>query len=114
MSRSNLQQFVRNHSRAPAALRETRAKMGDNTESRLYALIRAGDYRAISYYLTTQCRDRGYGLPKGAVLNAETTANNFVIGTVNIMSVPGWPVPGGGSCRGDRGSRSSDAADDRA
>jgi hypothetical protein len=85
MSRSNLMAFVRNHSRVAVVLKEERAKMGDFTESKLFELIKARDYRAIAFYLSTQCKDRGYALSKGTALNAEVS--NVTIGTVNILPI---------------------------
>jgi hypothetical protein len=36
--------------------------MGDYTESQMFVLIREKHWPSIQYYLSTQCRERGYGL----------------------------------------------------
>jgi hypothetical protein len=87
MDGGNLRKYIRRHVRCQVVQREAREKLGDLAESKLIALVNAGDYRAISLVLLTICRNRGYVLPKGTALYAETT-NNLTIGTVNIVSVP--------------------------
>jgi hypothetical protein len=69
-------------------MKEARDGLGDLAEKKLYDLIEAGDYRAIVFYLSTMCRDRGYTLPKGAALESNVTNNNLIVDTVNIVSVP--------------------------
>ena len=81
----NLRLYIKNHAKAGAALREARQRMGDFTEGRLFELIKARDYRAIAFYLSTQCRDRGYGLPRGATLGDNQT--NVTIQSVTISPI---------------------------
>jgi hypothetical protein len=95
MGRGNLQRFCKNHARVAAVLREEREKLGDLAEKKMYELIELGDWRAIAFYLSTVCRDRGYVLPKGAMLNTGDSNTNVMISAVNILSVPaGQFVPG--------------------
>ena len=50
--------FVHNHSRVALVLREEREKLGDVAEQKLYELIRNGDLKAITFYLSTVCANR--------------------------------------------------------
>jgi hypothetical protein len=65
VTRSVLSCFVRTRQKCITVLKEAREALGDKAEQRLYDLIEAGDYRAIVFYLTTMCKDRGYVLPRG-------------------------------------------------
>jgi hypothetical protein len=47
-------------------------------------MIDSGDYKAIAFYLSCVCKDRGYTLPKGAVLTADVS-NQVVIGSVIVQ-----------------------------
>jgi hypothetical protein len=89
MDGSNLRKYIRTHATCQAVQWEARQKLGDLAESKLVAMVNAGDYRAVALVLTTICRDRGYVLPKGAALNGE------VVGTVTIGSVTINPVRSG-------------------
>jgi hypothetical protein len=66
VTRTVLCYFVRTRQKCVTALKEARDALGDKAEQRLYNLIEAGDYRAIVFYLTTMCKDRGYVLPRGS------------------------------------------------
>ena len=65
---------------------EERQKLGDFCEQRLFKLISEGNERAILFYLTTMCKDRGYLAPKGTPLNADVT-NSVTIGSVVINPI---------------------------
>jgi hypothetical protein len=54
-------------------------------EKGLFNLIEAGDFRAISFYLTCMAKDRGYGLPSTSPLGGSATV---AISTINILAVP--------------------------
>jgi hypothetical protein len=86
VGRTSLQTMARNNSRIGRVLWEERQKVGDLAEARLFKLISEGDYRAITFYLTTMCRDRGYSLPKGTSLNTGDVSN-VMIGSVVIRAV---------------------------
>jgi hypothetical protein len=85
-TRSALRQFVFNRARVALVLKECREELGDIAEKSLYDLIIQHDFRAISFYLSTMCQNRGYALPKGAALAIGDT--NYTIQSVNIMAVP--------------------------
>jgi hypothetical protein len=87
MTPGNLSTYIKHHPRAQEARRQARAKMGDFTESKAFELINEKHWPAIQYYLSTQCRDRGYVLPKGTTLGGETTSN-VVISSVVVNAVP--------------------------
>jgi hypothetical protein len=65
---------------------EQRQVMNDFTESKMFRLIDREHWPAIQFYMLTQCRDRGYTLPKGTALGGDTT-NNVVIGSVTITPI---------------------------
>lgn len=66
IKRTALRHFVMTRHKCVTALKEARNAVGDKAEGKLYELIEAGDYRAVIFYLTTLCKDRGYVLPRGA------------------------------------------------
>ena len=66
VSRTVLRHYVLARQKCSVALKEARDTLGDKAEQKLYNLIEAGDYRAIVFYLTTMCKDRGYVLPRGS------------------------------------------------
>ena len=86
MDGANLRKYIRTHPRCQAVKVEAREKLLDLSEQRLFELIDQRDLKAICYHLSTQGRSRGYILPKGAALTAETT-NNVVIQSVTIRAV---------------------------
>jgi hypothetical protein len=64
--------------RCQAVEEEARQKVGDLAESKLFAMIQAGDYRAVAFFLTLLCRDRGYVVPKNA-LSGETARSPVLL-----------------------------------
>ena len=70
------------------ALKELREALGDLAERKLYDLIEAGDFRAITYYLSTMGKSRGYTVTfAGTALDASTN-NTAMLVEVNIVAVP--------------------------
>jgi hypothetical protein len=61
--------------------------MGDFSESKMFELIGEKHWPAIQFYLSTQCRDRGYVLPKGTALNSDVS-NTLMIASVVVNAVP--------------------------
>ena len=86
MNASNLTKYIQHHPRCQEAQRQARARMGDFTESKAFELIGEKHWPAIQYYLSTQCKDRGYVLPKGTTLGGDTM-NNVVIGSVVVVPI---------------------------
>jgi hypothetical protein len=86
MDASNLRKFAQHHPKCLAVMREARAKMKDFAESQTIALMRDKHWGALQYFLSTQCQDRGYVLPRGAQLSGDTT-NNVMIGSVTIQPI---------------------------
>lgn len=86
-SRTIIRHYIQGRVACSKALKEEREALGDVAERRLYDLIDAGDFRAIAFYLTTMCRDRGYVLPKHNALE-ETNTVVQVIGSVQVIAVP--------------------------
>jgi len=68
--------------------------MKDFAESQTIALMKDKHWGALQYFLSTQCWDRGYILPRGAQLGGETT-NSIVIGSVTIMPIESGKFIGG-------------------
>lgn len=93
MDASNLRKYIRHHVKCQAVQFEAREKLGDLAESKLIALVNAGDYRAISLVLLTICRNRGYVLPKGATIG--DSVNSVTIGSVIIQPVKSGEYIGG-------------------
>jgi hypothetical protein len=87
MDAGNLTKYIQHHPRCQEVKRQARAKMGDFTESKQFELIAEKHWPAIQYYLSTQCKDRGYVLPRGTALNAESTTNVTMIGSVTVTAV---------------------------
>ena len=87
LSPRNSRLYIKNHARAKAVQHEARERLGDLAEQRLFKLINEGDWRAISFWLLTMCKSRGYALPKGAAANAETSTTNVMIATVTIQPI---------------------------
>jgi hypothetical protein len=85
MSRANLMVMIRNRGRLSKALADARGKVGDTAEQKLFDLIEAGNLGAITFYLTSCHKDRGYGNPKE--LNVGD-ARNFMVQTINVVSLP--------------------------
>jgi hypothetical protein len=75
MTPGNLSTYIKHHPRAQEARRQARQKMGDFTESQQFQLIREKHWPTIQYYLSTQCKDRGYILPRGTQLGGDTVNN---------------------------------------
>jgi hypothetical protein len=88
VGRTNLRKWIANRARCALAMKEARDALADVAEKKLYDLIEQGDFRAISFFLSTVARERGYSLPKGASLIGGDTNNFMTVGTVNILSVP--------------------------
>lgn len=94
-SRGSLQRMVKRYASLEQARREARATMGDFAEAKQFELIGDRHWPAIQFYLMTQCRDRGYVMPKGTAVGGETTTN-ITIGAVNIMPIRSGDFVGGG------------------
>jgi hypothetical protein len=87
MDASNLRKFVQHHPKCLAVVREARAKMKDFAESQTFSLMKDKHWGALQYFLSTQCQDRGYILPRGTQLGGESTTNTVVIGSVTITPI---------------------------
>jgi hypothetical protein len=86
-SRSSLQTMIKRYARLEKVVREQRGTLGDFAESQMVTLMSEKHWPAIQFYLSTQCRDRGYVLPKGTALNAEVS-NTMMISSVIVNAVP--------------------------
>ena len=60
-SRMAVYNYIRRYATCRAALAEAREIVGDRAEGRLFRAIAEGEPWAIQFYLSRQCRDRGYG-----------------------------------------------------
>jgi len=87
VSRGALREFISSHTECAKVLKEAREQMGDVAENKLFEQVDAGELKAITYYLSTVHKDRGYGLGKGQSLYGGDT-NQVFIESVNIVSVP--------------------------
>ena len=87
MDGGNLRKYIRTHAKCLAVKIEAREKIKDLAEAQLVQLLNAKDWRAVQFLLLTLGKDRGYTLPKGSSLNAESTTNNVVIGSVTIQPI---------------------------
>jgi len=83
-----LRNYIADRKPCIAQLKEAREEMGDVAEKKLYELIEAGHFPAITFYLSTVHRNRGYGLGRNAQLPGVT--NNVInqIESVNIVTIP--------------------------
>ena len=61
--------MLKRYARLEAVRQEQRQVMGDFAESKTFELMSEKHWPSIQYYLSTQCKDRGYVLPKGTALN---------------------------------------------
>jgi hypothetical protein len=68
VGRGNLHQMLKRYARLEAVRQEQRQVMGD-FESKTFESMSEKHWPSIQYYLSTQCKDRGYVLPKGTALN---------------------------------------------
>ncbi|MCF6100355.1 hypothetical protein [Mesorhizobium muleiense] len=59
-ARSTLYEFCAAHPELAEVRRAVDAEIGDLAESQLINGIRRGDMRAVTYYLSHKCKDRGY------------------------------------------------------
>ena len=57
-----VRRYVNKYPTVKAALDEARCGMLDKAEGKLYDLIASGNFKAISYYLSTQGAERGYNM----------------------------------------------------
>jgi hypothetical protein len=87
MSAANLSTYIKHHPRAQEARRQARAKMGDFAESKTFELMSEKYWPAIQYYLSTQCKDRGYILPKGVALGGDVTNNNLIVQSIVVQPI---------------------------
>jgi hypothetical protein len=108
MSEHNLRLYIKHHPKAQAAQKEARRVMGDFTEGKFFNLIKDKHWPAIQYYLSTQCKDRGYVLPKGTALNTGDTTNmivqNVIINAIESGKFEdplGEPAAGGTTIEGE-------------
>lgn len=83
-----LRNFIMDRKSCAAIYKEAREELGDVAESRLYDLIDAGHFPAITFYLSTVHKSRGYGLGRNAQLPGITNNNVTHIDTVNIVAIP--------------------------
>ena len=83
VGRGNLHQMLKRYARLEAVRQEQRQVMGD-FESKTFELMSEKHWPSIQYYLSTQCKDRGYVLPKGTALNTGEVASTMVIQNVTI------------------------------
>ena len=72
VTRTVLRHFVQRHPTCARALKDARDALGDLAEQRLFDQIEAGELRAITFYLSTMCKDRGYALPRVRPWNRTT------------------------------------------
>ena len=86
VSRTILRHFLQNRQSCSKALGEAREELCDTAEGKLFELVEAGDYRAITFVLSTRGKNRGYVLPKDTTLSQDTAVT--VIESVNIVAVP--------------------------
>jgi hypothetical protein len=82
VGRGNLRQMLKRFARLEAV--QQRQVMGDFAESKTFELMSEKHWPSIQYYLSTQCKDRGYVLPKGTALNTGEVASTMVIQNVTI------------------------------
>lgn len=59
-SAQTIRNYRKEYPQIEEAFIDARSRTGDTAESKLIAKINRGDLRAIRYYLSHQCRDRGY------------------------------------------------------
>ena len=83
VGRGNLHQMLKRYARLEAVRQEQRQVMGD-FESKTFESMSEKHWPSIQYYLSTQCKDRGYVLPKGTALNTGEVASTMVIQNVTI------------------------------
>jgi hypothetical protein len=86
MDPSNLRKYAQHHPKCMAVIIEARAKMKDFAESQTFSLMRDRHWGALQYFLSTQCQDRGYVVPKGTALGGEMNST-MVIGSVTINAI---------------------------
>ena len=88
MSRSNLYNYISNHSRVSAALKSINAGFTDHLEGKLYQkAVQDGDFNSLKLALSAKGRDRGYG-PDGALSAAAAAGGSGGVTAVTIMSIP--------------------------
>ena len=83
VSRTTLYNYINSHSTVKQALSESREKMIDNVESKLYSKALDGDTTSMIFFLKTQGKHRGYverqevtGADGGAVMVKWDDENN--------------------------------------
>ncbi|MBA3312619.1 MAG: hypothetical protein M3552_03205 [Planctomycetota bacterium] len=59
-SYNTIRRYVERYPEVAEVLEEERGRTGDQAESKLVEAIGRGDAWAVKYYLSTQCKDRGY------------------------------------------------------
>ena len=87
MDGGNLRKFIRHHPKCQAVKVEAKERMKDVAESKTFELMKERHWPSIQYFLATQCKDRGYLLPKGTQLNTGEVTNGVVIQSVTINAV---------------------------
>ena len=60
LSRQTMHKYINDHPTVKAALEESRERMIDNVESKLYSQALAGNTTAMIFFLKTQGKQRGY------------------------------------------------------
>ena len=80
--------MIKRYARLEKVVKEQRQVMGDFAESKTFELMAEKHWPSIQYYLSTQCRDRGYILPRGTALGGDVTNSTTVIQNVVVQAVP--------------------------
>lgn len=87
-SRGSLHTMIKRYARLEKVVKEQRQVMGDFAELKTFELMAEKHWPSIQYYLSTQCKDRGYVIPKGTTLGGDVTNSTTVIQSVRIEAVP--------------------------
>jgi hypothetical protein len=86
VSRTSLQTMVKRYARLETVRREQRQVLGDFAEGKMVRMMDKEHWPAIQFYLLTQCKDRGYVLPKGTQLG-DVTNNTMVVSSVIVQPI---------------------------
>ena len=76
-SRTAVYNYINKHKFAQGLLLEERETTGDLAETGLISLIKEKDFKAIKYYLSTKCKDRGF-VEKQEVEHSGSTDNKII------------------------------------
>lgn len=80
-------QRIANNPELKEAFFETSENIKDVAELQLFTLIKAGDFQAIKFYLSTKARDRGYGekVEISATMDLNNNWNLNLLTTENLL-----------------------------